>query len=282
MPAFPKPQTIRSQRTIDEIRRAAETCEVPSCSRRPSEVHHIRSKGSGGPDIRENLIALCSEHHRDAQEYRIPQVDLFRITAAREGIPLAQVYQVVGLALPGDAERDTPPPPVTEMDPAENSWEIDVSVFVQIQQDEESSNWKKAEHAARMLQKYGRGTASKLASEVGVSASYIRGLAAMAKAFPEDQRDMGLSLSHHMAAAQTETPQTWLDRAVAQELSVRELRRAIREQRDLVDEEGRYRASVERVEQAVRKFNEAWETRRNIKASLVWEDAGFRTVRVAG
>ncbi|MDA8334943.1 MAG: hypothetical protein M0Z41_08140 [Peptococcaceae bacterium] len=39
-----------------------------------------------------------------------------------------------------------------------------------------------------------------------------------------------------------------------------------------VDEE--YRAQVERLENTVRKFNETWGTRRNIKAVLIWESLG--------
>jgi len=48
---------------------------------------------------------------------------------------------------------------------------------------------------------------------------------------------------------------------------------------------GRGRAvpgQVERLEQAVRKFNEEWETGRNIKAVLTWESAGFTLVKEAG
>lgn len=88
---LPKPQTVRCQQAIDDIRNTAETCEISACPRRATEVRHIKSKGSGGPDLRCNLIALCREHHADAQVYRIPQVDLFRITARREGIALARV-----------------------------------------------------------------------------------------------------------------------------------------------------------------------------------------------
>ncbi len=30
--------------------------------------HHIRSKGSGGPDIKENLIPLCLNHHTEVHQ----------------------------------------------------------------------------------------------------------------------------------------------------------------------------------------------------------------------
>jgi hypothetical protein len=59
---------------------------------------------------------LCREHHADAQVYRIPQADLFRITARREGIALAQVYSAVGLDPPPDIE----------------TWQAEVLLFVQL------------------------------------------------------------------------------------------------------------------------------------------------------
>ncbi|MDA8335928.1 MAG: HNH endonuclease signature motif containing protein [Peptococcaceae bacterium] len=251
MSEFPKPKAVRSQSVIDDVRNAVETCEIPDCPCRPLQVHHIRSKGSGGSDIRCNLIALCAVHHNDAQTYRIPQVDLFRITAHREGMTLTQVYSACGL---------NPPP-------HEECWKADVFLFVQLHKTEEVSGWKIAEHAAHMLSKYGRGAATKLAREARVSPMYIRGVAAAARAFPEDLRNPALSLTHHRIAAQTANPKIWLKRAAEKKWSVQELQEAIKGRH--VDEE--YRVQMERLENTVRKFNETWETRRNIKAVLVWE-----------
>jgi len=280
MPEFPKPQTVRSQRVIAEIRQAAEVCEY--CQhRRPDEVHHIRSKGSGGADIRENLIALCGEHHRDAQEHRISPLDLFRITAVREGIPLTQVYQAVGLVLPNEAIEEAPPAPVTEMDQDENSWETDVSVFIQYQQERDDSGWKLAEHATRMRKKYGPNTASKLAAEVNLSAAYLRKLMDAANAFPEEKRDLGLQISHHIEAAQSDRPEYWLQQAAENNWSVREIRQAKKDVNDQRSEDEDLQVQMERLEQQVRKFNEKWETKRNIKAALAFEDAGFRIVKEA-
>jgi hypothetical protein len=96
---------------------------------------------------------------------------------------------------------------------------------------------------------------------------YIRGVAAAARAFPEDLRNPALSLTHHRIAAQTANPKIWLKRAAEKKWSVQELQEAIKGRH--VDEE--YRVQMERLENTVRKFNETWETRRNIKAVLVWE-----------
>jgi hypothetical protein len=181
----------------------------------------------------------------------MPRVDLFRITARREGMTLAEVYSAVGLDSPPDIE----------------SWETDVLLFVQLQQDEQESVWKIAAHAAYMLGKYGRGAATELARDARVSANYIRSIATTARAFPESQRNHELTMTHHRIAAQTESPKIWLKRAAEKKWSVRELQEAIKGRN--VDEE--YRAQMERLENTVRKFNETWGTRRNIKATLVWE-----------
>ncbi len=254
MPEFPKTKVLRSQRAIDDVRSTADTCEILGCPRRSQEVHHIKSKGAGGSDVRCNLVGLCGEHHDDAQAYRIPQIDLFRITARREGMTLSQVYAAVGLD----------PPPDMEL------WKMDVHVFMQLHKDEEEAGWKIAEHAPHMLAKYGRGAATKLAREAGASASYIRSLAVTARAFPDALRNPALTIGHHRIAAQTKSPKVWLKRAAEKKWSVREMEEAIKGRQ--ADEE--YRAQVERLENTVRKFNEAWGTKRNIKAALLWQSLG--------
>ncbi len=39
-------------------------CQVPGCSRRSVEVHHIVFRSQGGTDDPQNLICLCAAHHR--------------------------------------------------------------------------------------------------------------------------------------------------------------------------------------------------------------------------
>jgi len=41
-------------------------CEVWLCSEETTDVHHIKTRGSGGRDIEVNYIALCREHHTEA------------------------------------------------------------------------------------------------------------------------------------------------------------------------------------------------------------------------
>ena len=41
-------------------------CECPACSQESQPPHHIRTRGAGGLDVPENLLALCVQHHRMA------------------------------------------------------------------------------------------------------------------------------------------------------------------------------------------------------------------------
>ncbi len=43
------------------------------CGNSPSQVCHIRSKGSGGPDELWNLLPMCFEHHRKQHDIGIRQ-----------------------------------------------------------------------------------------------------------------------------------------------------------------------------------------------------------------
>ncbi len=40
------------------------------------DVHHIDTRGSGGDDVRENLITLCRKHHDQAGAHRITPDEL--------------------------------------------------------------------------------------------------------------------------------------------------------------------------------------------------------------
>jgi hypothetical protein len=39
-------------------------CEVVGCTRRADHPHHIWPTGKGGPDILDNLLAVCWQDHR--------------------------------------------------------------------------------------------------------------------------------------------------------------------------------------------------------------------------
>ena len=76
-----KPRRVRDKKAIAQARK--EWCEV--CGK-PGivHVHHIKSKGSGGDDLPENLISLCPSCHDKAHRARISKEALKEIVGRRE------------------------------------------------------------------------------------------------------------------------------------------------------------------------------------------------------
>lgn len=76
--ALPKNRRTVDLRAIEEARRSH--CQFPGCrSTWGKQVHHIKSRGAGGPDEPWNMIDLCCVHHDAAQQYKIPKSELFSI-----------------------------------------------------------------------------------------------------------------------------------------------------------------------------------------------------------
>lgn len=60
-----KPKRIKNKKLIDSFRGLP--CAV--CASTNSTVgHHIKSVGSGGDDLPENLLPLCAIHHREIHD----------------------------------------------------------------------------------------------------------------------------------------------------------------------------------------------------------------------
>jgi len=59
---IPKVKRIVDQDLIDRIRESG-SCQIFGCNEHPLHVHHIKSKGSGGDDVSENLVRVCWKHH---------------------------------------------------------------------------------------------------------------------------------------------------------------------------------------------------------------------------
>lgn len=58
---FPFP---KSKRIVDEdLLSIVRTLPCLACNQRPSDAHHVTSRGSGGHDIATNVMPLCRGHH---------------------------------------------------------------------------------------------------------------------------------------------------------------------------------------------------------------------------
>lgn len=158
------------------------------------------------------------------------------------------------------------------------TYEEDLAVLINLMEHEHDALWLQSEHAVRMVERYGRKTASMIATDVGRTASYIRQMIATAKAFPkpEDRAD-DLSFSHHRIAAMTENPAAWIDKAAQNSWSQRELKQAIKDTKDRLSDAERARRTEERMEQAVAKYNEQWAEATGKRAVLAWEHVQLST-----
>jgi hypothetical protein len=56
---------VKKARTLSQKIRERDLyrCQVPGCSRRAVHAHHVQLRSHRGPDIEENLVALCGCHH---------------------------------------------------------------------------------------------------------------------------------------------------------------------------------------------------------------------------
>lgn len=160
--------------------------------------------------------------------------------------------------------------PVMEVAADGRSWEEDLAKFIELREAEQDTIWTQADMALAMTAKYGRKTAKMLANEVGLSTTYVRQLVATSKAFPTDKRAQDMSFSIHRTAAMTEDPDRWLVTAIDKGWSQRDLAQAIKDTKDQMSESEQATAAAERLEQAVRKYNEHFQPISGRKAVLSW------------
>jgi 5-methylcytosine-specific restriction endonuclease McrA len=81
---FPKPHREENLELIEEIREEQGICMLKGhgeCFKESDgdDIHHIKSRGSGGETKRGNLIRLCRRHHQIAHNGKIPKSTLYKI-----------------------------------------------------------------------------------------------------------------------------------------------------------------------------------------------------------
>lgn len=81
MNPIPKSPRIKNKKCIDKIR-AIGHCEVCGSSYL-LQVHHIKTKGSGGGDTKDNLVCLCFKCHTKAHSGEISKERLRQIVGRR-------------------------------------------------------------------------------------------------------------------------------------------------------------------------------------------------------
>jgi hypothetical protein len=97
---FPKHPRVKSQKTINKLKKQIDCCE--RCGRRLYlEAAHIIGKGRLGPDMRENLVILCGPAawgkgcHGADHRGEVSEEELFALVAKREKITLTECRRLV-------------------------------------------------------------------------------------------------------------------------------------------------------------------------------------------
>lgn len=78
MPPYPKQKRIVDKELVAKIR-AKGYCMMSGKGEcwGGLDVHHIRTRGSGGDDVEDNLILLCRNHHNLAGTHFITRAELY-------------------------------------------------------------------------------------------------------------------------------------------------------------------------------------------------------------
>lgn len=187
-----------------------------------TEVHHIKTRGSGGKDIPLNKIRLCSDHHRAAQEYKIDRLVLVQIVAKREGVTPEEVCRAIEIPVPDKF----PPLPEKKQEPGIEEL---IQAYISLEEQERESKWAKAQLLEAMLSAGAK--AAWLASQLGISVSLIKKMVKTFKAFPEENmRVPELKFEHHAQAARATDPAKIIAVAADEQLSSRQIEKLINEQ----------------------------------------------------
>lgn len=238
VPTIVDHKNIALYREVSNSEMRLDYCELCGATAGYFETHHIKSEGSGGTNRRGNKINLCVKCHTKAQEYIIKPYQLIVSVARRENAKVSEVYQAIGWAVPDE---------IAELEEIKLNTEYSLKTVedlinsLQVSgQQVEDMKFFWGETINELVKR--KVSISYIASEWGVSPSTIRIYLKTYQAFPdEESRAANLNFTHHRIAANTDSPQEWIEIAAAgteskEILSTRDLNAAIKE-KDL--EEGK-------------------------------------------
>ena len=77
----PKNERKKDKKLINKKKHNCEYCGKKNCY---TNTHHIRSKGAGGDDTKDNLIELCSDCHVRAHSGEISKQELIKMVKRRK------------------------------------------------------------------------------------------------------------------------------------------------------------------------------------------------------
>jgi hypothetical protein len=91
---FPKNKRIVDKKAIARCREKG-FCQI--CGHPGDDVHHIVSRGAGGPDHIYNLIYLCRQCHKEIHDGKLERHWIFCFVSMREGKSIDEntIYEIM-------------------------------------------------------------------------------------------------------------------------------------------------------------------------------------------
>lgn len=233
-------------------------CELHGISHGPETVlheHHIKHRAAGGKDIRENVIKICGEGHTLCHTGQIKLWQQIEIVARREGKTPEEICEIIGLSvgkvLPRDYVFNSEGNPLQGM-----NLEDALQLYFLYEESEEQGLWGKAKIVTGFAES---GMDEKqISSLVGCSPATVRERVRTYNAFrDETTRALDMSFTIHRICSKTDDPLRWLEIAIENAFSTRQLEEAIKTQgkgetivKDLL---------MEKAERCIRMINEILE-----------------------
>lgn len=204
-----------------------EYCEL--CGQKATgEPHHIRPRSLRGDDVPENLIQLCFNCHRLYHDGKISHHQLIPIVAKREEKEIKEIYNLTGWPIPETMPEPTDYTAPSHIDTQVKTLEDIIQMYINLEEQERECRWAKGQLLDLMIKMGAK--IGWIASQVGTSKAQIRELIKTYRAFPEEEdRNPELSWMHHRIAANSENPKEWIEIAANEQMSTRQLRKAIKE-----------------------------------------------------
>ena len=247
---------------MDDLRLPyCEYCGKSTSQKGMIDLHHIKTRGQGGPDIRENLInlgryPLCNCHDL-AQQYKIPRAKLITIVAVREGKDQEEICKLIGLDWETEYAKLTEEPQAETLEQRAKQVTLEdvIAKIVLIDETEKEALFAKGDLLLAVKEVFqDKGFTKFMASQLGITDRYVQEIIKVARVFPQERRAMDHSWYLHKLASQTKEPDWWLDKAVENAWSTRQLREEIDKSKDTGPREIKAIKRAERLIKSITEF----------------------------
>ncbi len=214
--------------------------------------HHIKHRAAGGEDIKENVIKICAEGHTLCHTGQIKLWEQIEIVARREGKTPEEICEIIGLSvgkvLPRDYVFNSEGNPLQGM-----NLEDALQLYFLYEESEQQGLWGKAKIVTGFAES---GMDKKqISSLVGCSPATVRERIRTYNAFrDETSRALDMSFTIHRICSKTDNPIKWLETAIENGFSTRQLEEAIKAEGE--DKIATKDALMEKAERCIRLVNE--------------------------